>query len=192
MASNIISETIDAEYPVAGVDNDTQGFRDNFQIIKDGLSIAKNEITALQQNSVKLDETNNFDGTTLASANLTTTTEQYYNAGTVIAGQNISFLNGHYQSIRINLPVGIDDVTLTLADWPEGQNYAKMTVELFGNGTAKTVNWAAENAGVLKTSPNFPASFVVDSSEDPIIVEFWTTSSGNTVYANYLGRFENA
>ena len=192
MASNIISETIDGEYPVAGIDNDTQGFRDNFTIIRNGLTTAKEEITALQQNSVKLDETNNFDGTTLASANLTTTTEQYYNAGTIIAGQNISFLNGHYQSVRVNLPTGIDTVTLTIADWPEESNYAKMTVELYGNGTAKTINWVAEDAGVLKLSPNFPTSFVVDSAEDPIIVEFWTASSGNTVYANYLGRFENA
>jgi hypothetical protein len=48
MASNIVSETIDAAYPVAGVDNDTQGFRDNFQIIKDGLLTAKIEITSLQ------------------------------------------------------------------------------------------------------------------------------------------------
>lgn len=192
MASNIISETIDAEYPVAGIDNDTQGFRDNFQIIKNGLGNAKNEITALQQNSVKLDETNNFDGTTLASANLTTTTEQSYNAGTIIAGQNISFLNGHYQTIRVNLSEETDTVTLTLTDWPTESNYAKMTVEIYGNDTAKTVNWVAENAGILKTSPNFPATFTIDSSEDPIIVEFWTTSSGNTVYANYLGRFENA
>jgi len=30
MASQIIPETIDAQYPVAGQDNDTQGFRDNF------------------------------------------------------------------------------------------------------------------------------------------------------------------
>ena len=34
MASNIISSTIDDTYPVAGIDNDTQGFRDNFNIIK--------------------------------------------------------------------------------------------------------------------------------------------------------------
>ena len=45
MASNIISDTIDATYPVAGVDNDTQGFRDNFSIIKTGLSTAGSEIS---------------------------------------------------------------------------------------------------------------------------------------------------
>ena len=34
MASNIVDTTIDETYPVAGVDNDSQGFRDNFNIIK--------------------------------------------------------------------------------------------------------------------------------------------------------------
>ena len=41
MASNIQSSTIDAAYPVAGVDNDTQGFRDNFSTIKDNFTAAK-------------------------------------------------------------------------------------------------------------------------------------------------------
>ena len=48
MASNIISGTIDGEYPVAGIDNDTQGFRDNFSIIKDSLAAAKAEVEDLQ------------------------------------------------------------------------------------------------------------------------------------------------
>ena len=53
MASNITSGTIDGAYPVAGVDNDTQGFRDNFTIIKTGLATAASEITSLQANTPK-------------------------------------------------------------------------------------------------------------------------------------------
>ena len=34
MASNINSDAIDKDYPVAGQDNDSQGFRDNFNTIK--------------------------------------------------------------------------------------------------------------------------------------------------------------
>jgi len=48
MASNITSLTIDNEYPVAGVDNDSQGFRDNFTIIKDSLAAAKAELSRLK------------------------------------------------------------------------------------------------------------------------------------------------
>ena len=63
MASNIISGTIDGTYPVAGVDNDTQGFRDNFTIIKTGLAEANSEIGALQDNTAKLNVSNDFNGT---------------------------------------------------------------------------------------------------------------------------------
>ena len=44
MASNIQSESIDGTFPVAGVDNDTQGFRDNFGYIKSNFAAAKEEI----------------------------------------------------------------------------------------------------------------------------------------------------
>lgn len=50
MASTINSNNIDTLYPVAGQDNDTQGFRDNFRNIKNNLNTAAQEITALQAN----------------------------------------------------------------------------------------------------------------------------------------------
>ena len=49
MTSAIVYETIDAAYPVAGVDNDTQGFRDNFSIIQTGLQTAKTELVTEAQ-----------------------------------------------------------------------------------------------------------------------------------------------
>ena len=51
MSSNINPNTINITYPIAGQDNDTQGFRDNFSSIKNNFSVAQTEITALQSNS---------------------------------------------------------------------------------------------------------------------------------------------
>jgi len=42
------SSTIDVQFPVPGVDNDTQGFRDNFGNIKNALDAASSEISDLQ------------------------------------------------------------------------------------------------------------------------------------------------
>lgn len=200
MTSNIVSETIDAAYPVAGVDNDTQGFRDNFSIIKTGLATAASEITQLQSSTAKLDESNDFNGTTIADASLTQTTEQYFNAGTKIAGDNISFLNGHYQRIALNLNSNATPGTanFTLADWPDRDGYAKMIVEFRGtaadteSSVVHTVTLSVEGGGTLKKSSNFPTTLTVDSvtnRDNPVIVEFWTVNQGNTVYANYLGVF---
>lgn len=50
MSSNISTTGINTSYPIAGQDNDTQGFRDNFSSIKYNLTTAATEITALQAN----------------------------------------------------------------------------------------------------------------------------------------------
>jgi hypothetical protein len=50
MTSLINTTTIDTTYPIAGQDNDTQGFRTNFTSIKNNLNQAATEITALQSN----------------------------------------------------------------------------------------------------------------------------------------------
>ena len=195
MASNITSGTIDGAYPVAGVDNDTQGFRDNFTIIKTGLATAAGEITSLQDTTAKLNTSNDFLGTDVTNANLSLNTEKYHNIGTVTSGMNISFLNGVHQSLRINLDENTSTINFALADWPDRDHLAKMTVQMAGNDTAKAVTFTVDGGGDLKYNSTYPraggvASVTVDSSEDPIVIDFWTYNQGSTVYAEYRGRFE--
>ncbi len=195
MASTIISGTIDGSYPVAGVDNDTQGFRDNFTIIKTGLTTAASEISSLQDNTAKLNASNDFLASDITNANLSLNTEKYHNIGNPQGNQNISFLNGHYQSLKVVLPEGIDTINFALADWPDRDHVAKMTVQLFGNDIAKTVTFTVDGGGIIKynrTGNNpYPATLTIDSSEDPVIIDFWTYNQGTTVYAEYRGRFED-
>ena len=53
MASNINDTGINRDYPVAGQDNDSQGFRDNFSIIKDNFVATKAEIETLQSTTAQ-------------------------------------------------------------------------------------------------------------------------------------------
>ena len=50
MASQIDPTTIDVTYPIAGQDNDTRGFHDNYRAIQNGLVFAKAEIETLDAN----------------------------------------------------------------------------------------------------------------------------------------------
>ena len=52
MASSINPNNISVTFPVAGQDNDSQGFRDNFNNIKTGLTTAKTELEDLQSKVV--------------------------------------------------------------------------------------------------------------------------------------------
>jgi hypothetical protein len=56
MTSKINATNIDITYPVAGQDNDTQGFRTNFTNIKSNFITAAGEISALQANVSNLQE----------------------------------------------------------------------------------------------------------------------------------------
>ena len=193
MASNIVHETIDEAYPVAGVDNDSQGFRDNFTVIKDSLAAAKTEMEDLQDNAARKDTDNNHAGNKIIDANLAHTTEEFINVGTVNLGQNISFLNGHYQRF-----VATGDFTMTLADWPAAGRLAKMTVEFESdtNGANRTITFNGEGNAVFKTAStdwvsNTSTQVVADNSSDtyPTIVEFWTHDGGDTIFADYKGKY---
>ena len=113
MPSNIDNTSIDATFPVAGQDNDSQGFRNNFNTIKNNFTAAKNEIEDLQTNTAKLNTSNNFLGNDLTGANLIGNSEKHYAGGTVVAPQDISFTNGNFQTFTIG-----GNITLTLKDWP--------------------------------------------------------------------------
>ena len=65
MSSQININSINVAYPVAGQDNDSQGFRDNFRSIAVALSTASSEITSLQLTTAKLNSTNDFSNSGL-------------------------------------------------------------------------------------------------------------------------------
>ncbi len=52
MASNINTSIIDTTFPIAGQDNDSQGFRDNFTNTNQNFIAAKTEIEALQNEEI--------------------------------------------------------------------------------------------------------------------------------------------
>ena len=205
MASNILSLTIDNEYPVAGVDNDSQGFRDNFTIIKDSLAAAKAEVedlqnkvilkSALTNDDTELAEINNLAGGTLTRANLNQTTEQVLVSDGVSANQNLSFQNGHYQAVS-----STGNITLTLSEWPD-EGYAKMRVELLSDSaTPREITFLSENSGEFKrlSSDSWDVSSTatslvvnVPNNTDPIVIDFWTRDNGQKVFAKLLGQFES-
>jgi len=68
MTSAIVSSTINQNFPVAGQDNNSVGFRNNFTYIKTGLATAAGEITALQATTAKTNADNDFNGVKIENA----------------------------------------------------------------------------------------------------------------------------
>lgn len=109
MASNINFTDIDETYPKAGIDNNSQGFRDNFSLIKTNFSSAKDEIEFLQGNAIIANVNNNLRNGTLANVAFKTSFDVAYTI-TVdegLANYNIAIAN--YQSLSLD-----SDTTLSI------------------------------------------------------------------------------
>lgn len=188
MASNIISSTIDADFPIAGQDNDSQGFRDNFSIIKTSLAAANTEVTALQDNAAFTNTDNNFLGKKLIRPELDQYTEKVKAQETItLSNATIDYTFGHYQRFIITGT----NVSFTLSGFPApgaNGNYTRMVVELLADGTDRTITWLGADTA-FKFDAAWPSTFNVTSSTDPVIVEFFTYDGGDIIFGRYLGQF---
>jgi hypothetical protein len=189
MASNIDDVSINSAYPVAGQDNDSQGFRDNFGTIKSNFVASKAEIEALQDNTAKKNEANNFLGNNITNANLVDVSEELNAGGTVQASQNIDFQFGPVQTFIIS-----GDVTLTTTGWPESGKVGKIRVILVNDGTTRTLTIGTEAGSTLKFHNDWPYSgpsneISVTNDSNPIVIDFWTYNAGSTIFVKYDGTY---
>lgn len=120
MSSQINPNNIDGTFPVAGQDNNSQGFRDNFTNTKNNLVFAKSEIEDLQAKVVlksaltgtTLD--NDFSGATISNATVKGFRNTKYDLGTVSGSQTINFSNGSFQTLTTSASVTLSAIN----NWP--------------------------------------------------------------------------
>lgn len=187
--STVEFQNIDEKYPIAGQDNDTQGFRDNFAIIKEALQNSNIELTELLTYAARLDRSNSFNNTTLENASLLSVSNDAYNTDTLQSDTNIEWSDGLYQ----NVTIGIDNITLILSGWPENGKMGKMRLVLRSNTNfERAINLQAANTGTIRVSPNWPAGGLRTTANivTPVIIDLWTSDGGSTIFAEYIGEFE--
>ena len=192
MTSLINFAAINENFPVAGQDNDTQTFRDNFDTIKTNFSAAKTEITDLQDNAARTDEDNDFLYNVVGSLTLQDAylRKKDYGAAIVAGTQDISFKQAMYHVVKFGA-----NTSLTFSEFPTGAvdvtglgQIGKATLELYGDGSARTITFTTSGGTVIKKSPGFPGSVTVTSATDPVIIEVWQHSA-TVIFMNYLGLY---
>lgn len=173
--SNINFASINENFPVAGQDNDTQVFRDNFDSIKTALSTAKTEITDLEDNAVRSDTTNNLNGNIIQNAKFQN------NSDVVLEGQvfdvsitsfTIDFQNGPYQIFTITN----SNFTFDFLNFPsDGTKVGRVFVELYSiDGNPKTINFSLSGSDASAIKKNgFSLPITVTSQTNPTVLEIW-------------------
>lgn len=141
MSSQIDSQNIDKTFPIAGQDNNSQGFRDNFDAIQRNFQFTKSEIESLQAKAVLKSPlastgtvSNNLGGSSVTNGSHNNFHGTAYNQPGVSGTANVDITNGSLQLFSLN-----SDSVFTFTNWPTSGNYAKVRVHLSNNSSVVTV-----------------------------------------------------
>ena len=130
--SQINTNGINVNYPVPGVNNNSQGFRDNFAAIRTNLNTASTEITDLQNNVVvKSALANTIVNNDMANTLISNALTRSFRASTYNLGNNISntiVINASLGDVQYGTISG--NTTIQFAGWAPSGTQSNLQLEL--------------------------------------------------------------
>jgi len=170
--SNINPQNIDGSFPIAGQDNNSQGFRDNFTNTINNFTFAAAELTDLQTYAVlkgplgSVGQTgtpiNDMNYAFITAPQLVEAVETINQIGNVSVGgsQTIDWTDGHFQTLSVT-----GSATLSFAStWPPTNHWTKLRLRILSYGSTAltfpatvTENIASINGFVSGTTVNLSA-----------------------------------
>ena len=182
MTSSINPNNIDGAYPVAGQDNDSQGFRDNFTNTKTNFSYAAAEITDLQNKAVLKSAltgttlNNNMGGSILSNAQLQDMSATKVSLGTQTGTITLNYAAGPYYTVTTS-----GSVTVNFTNFPAAGEVGVMRLQINVASTAHTLILpAAVSVGTTNTQ-GFVSSVITFNRTGIFEYEFETSDGGSTV-----------
>jgi hypothetical protein len=184
MTSAINPNNIDGAYPVAGQDNNSQGFRDNFTNTRTNFQFAADEISDLQSKVVLKQAltgttlNNNMQGSVLANATLEDMAYTRLALGSVSGSQSINYISGLFQTLTTT-----GSVSLAFTNFPPAGSAGVIVVQVTVSSTAHTLTLPAavsvNNRGIqgLNTSTNVITFAAVGTYS----FTFTTSDGGSTI-----------
>jgi hypothetical protein len=189
MSSNINPNIIDGAYPVAGQDNNSQGFRDNFTNTKTNFQYAENEINDLQSKVVlkaaltgtTLD--NNMNDALLVGAQLQDISEVKTALTTTSGTVTVNYSTAPYQTVSTT-----GSITLAFSNFPPTGQYGYVKVQINITDITHTVTLPA--AVTLGTGgiQGYSAGVITFSSTGYYEFAFGTYDAGTTITIFDLNR----
>jgi hypothetical protein len=183
--SNISTNSIDANYPVPGVNNSTQGFRDNFGSIKKNLDIARTEIADIQSKAVVKAA---LDGTSLnndmANTLISNAAVQGFRAKTYNLGDNLSgtvLINVTKADVQYGTITG--DTLLTFGGWPPSGTQSNVQLYLNIANSSAVIGLPTTNvdSNVNVTSGMLPSARQLENYFSNV-----QTVTANSTYTNII------
>ena len=198
MSSNINPNNIDGTYPIAGQDNNSQGFRDNFTNTKLNFTFAATEITALQDNAILKSPltsggtvNNNMGGTLIYDAVIQDFSATRVDLGTVSGTCTVNYASGHYQTVVIN-----SGITVAFAStWPTSGNQGWIILAVSATAgqtmTLPAAVGAGDSAASIQGIQGISGQQITFKETGTYEFEFHTYDGGSTIYLSEYSRPRN-
>lgn len=191
--SQVDPASIDETYPVAGQDNDSQGFRDNFFFIKTGLETARAELQDLIENTARIDDTSNFNGNLIDNVQTNRMYGKSASRGIPLESEvDIDFNFGEYHYVTLQ-----GDSTFRIENLPDADDsIVKMTIEISVDIPSPIgVNFTSTGISVFKkkyenVTPD--GRLEISPTTAVRIVELWVRRKNDVVvmFIHDKGEFE--
>jgi len=182
MTSAINPNDIDGTYPVAGQDNNSQGFRDNFTNTKTNFQYAANEITDLQSKAVLkaaligtvLD--NDMAGSSLSNANISDFSAIVAQLGNQSGSVTIDYVDGHYQTVTTS-----GSISLAFTNWPAAGNFGIVRVAITVTNIGYTVTLPNTVSVGTSNLQGYNAGVITYNKTGTYTYDFTTSIGGTTI-----------
>lgn len=181
MTSAINPNNINGAYPVAGQDNDSQGFRDNFTNIKTNFDYAAAEITDLQSKVVlkaALTGTtlnNNMNNNILSNAQLLSISEPRTALGTVTTA-TLNFAASPYWT----LTTGGANVTIAFSNIPSAGQVARLRLQITVTSAGYTLTLPSSVSVGVANLQGYASNVITFGKTGTFEYEFETSDGGTT------------
>jgi hypothetical protein len=195
MTSAINTNGINVNYPVPGINNSSQGFRDNFAAIRTDLNTAATEITDLQNNVVlkqALSGTtlnNDMANTLISNAATRGFRHSTFNLGNAISGTLIINASlGDVQTGTIN-----GNTTIQFTGWAPSGTQSNVEVQLNVANNLAVISFPEEvtNSNTLPSIENFvpnTSNITIPYGVSQLDFRFSSIDCGNTIIIEPYNR----
>ena len=192
-SNDINTGSIDTAYPVAGQDNDSQGFRDNFSNIKQALDNAKSALATVEGTAPSKQSANDFNDNIISKAIFRDTAMAAPSAETIAGETNVDYQSGHYRRLILTTEKN-DTNTVVVTNWAPAEGLGHMMLEVRSNNTnQKFLNFSTPTGNILTdaTNLNLSSDFDLTDTDARYIFEVWSPDQGSNIFIYYVGAFKS-
>lgn len=189
MTSSVNPNNIDGSYPVAGTDNDSEGFRTNFTNIKNNFTSVKSEIDDLQSKVVLKSAltgttlSNDGGGALMKDFEYRDFSETRVAKGSTSGTVTFSYSDGGYQTVTTS-----GSLTFAFSNFPASGKLGRIRIEVTISNVSHTVTLPAQVTIGTDGLQGYTNNVITFDTTGTFIFEFTTHDAGTTIAVQDLSR----